>query len=244
MPANTDPLIRKLESIGDLSDEEKRAISNLPMRVSEVGGNEDVVCEGDVPSECCLLINGFMFRYKVLANGARQIISLHISGDIPDLQSFHIKRMDHSLATLIPSKVGYIAHSTLDKLVRDFPSIGTLFWQDTLIDAAIFREWIVNVGQRPALGRLAHLLCEMIVRLRAVGLVTDHMYQLPLMQTDLADALGISTVHTNRMLQELRSDGLIEFQGHRLTILDWPGLKEAAMFDPAYLHLRDPEIAA
>ncbi len=244
MPANTDRLIRKLESIGDLSDEEKRAITSLPLQVREIRRGEDVVREGDVPSECCLLIDGFMFRYKVLPDGVRQVLALHTPGDIPDLQSFHLKKMDHSVAALVHSKAGFIAHGALDKLVREFPSIGVLLWRDTLIDAAIFREWIVNVGQRSALGGLAHLLCEVFVRLRAVGLVTDHTCELPLTQSELADALGVSAVHVNRTLQELRGEGLIEFQSRHLTILDWPRLKAAAMFDPAYLHLRDPMIAA
>jgi CRP-like cAMP-binding protein len=129
-------------------------------------------------------------------------------------------------------------------LMRRFPTLTELLWRDTLIDAAIFREWIVAMGQRPAQSHLAHLLCEVFTRLRAVGLTVDHACSLPLTQAELGDACGLSTVHVNRTLQDLRRNGLIELQHSRLTILDWARLKEVAQFDPAYLHLREPEIAA
>ena len=244
MPVNTEPLIRKLESIGVLSEQDREVIASLPMQVRHLEADEDVVREGDVPSVCCLLLDGFMHRYKVLPDGKRQLLALHTPGDIPDLQSLFLRHLDHSLAASVPSTAGFIPHEALRALMREFPTLGELFWRDTLIDAAIFRAWIVALGQRSALSHLAHLLCEMFTRLRAVGLTQDHACSLPFTQTELGDACGLSAVHVNRTLQELRGEGLIEFHHGRLTILDWARLQEVAQFDPAYLHLRDPAMAA
>src|SRR3954470_6152041 len=146
--------------------------------------------------------------------------------------------MDHSLGTLSPCKVMYVPHETVRDLVRRCPRIGDAFWRDTLIDAAVFREWIVNVGRREAYGAMAHLLCEFYMRLRSVGLTNGSACEMPFTQADLADAVGISTVHTNRVLQELRAAGLISLRPRSLTVEDWEGLKEAGEFDPSYLHLR------
>jgi CRP-like cAMP-binding protein len=243
MPSNTEPLIRKLESIGALPELDREALANLPVQVRHLKADEDVVREGDVPSVCCLLVDGFMHRYKVLPDGKRQLLALHTPGDVPDLQSLFLRRLDHGLAATVPSTAAFIPHDALRALIRQFPTVADLFWRDTLIDAAIFREWIVALGQRSALSHLAHLLCEVFTRLRAVGLTQDHSCSLPLTQTELGDACGLSAVHVNRTLQDLRGEGLIEFHSSRLTILDWARLQEVAQFDPAYLHLRDPETA-
>jgi CRP-like cAMP-binding protein len=233
----TTALIRKLESIAPLTPEEKAALQRLPLRLKTVAADQDIVSEGDTPSECCLLVEGFACRYNVTAQGKRQILSFHISGDIPDLQSLHLDVMDHSLGTLIPCKLAFIRHDDMRRLMRDHPRLGDLFWRDTLIDAAVFRQWVVNVGRRQAPARMAHVLCELLVRLRAVELVEDHIFDLPVTQAELADAMGLSTVHVNRVLQELRSAGLISLHGKALKVLDWEGLKTTGEFDPTYLHL-------
>jgi CRP-like cAMP-binding protein len=230
-------LIRKLESIARLSPEEKAALQRLPLRLKAVAADQDIVSEGDTPSECCLLVEGFACRYNVTVQGKRQILSFHIGGDIPDLQSLHLSVMDHSLGTLIPCKLAFIRHDDLRNLMRNHPRLGELFWRDTLIDAAVFRQWVVNVGRRPSLARMAHVLCELLVRLRAVELVEDHVFDLPVTQGELADALGISNVHVNRVLQDLRKQNLIALQGKTLKVLDWEGLKTTGEFDPTYLHL-------
>ena len=231
------PIIRKLESIAVLSEEEKQAILCLPLRISKLGPDQDIVRDGDRASECCVIIDGFACRYKLLHNGRRQIMSFHIPGDIPDLQSLHLKVMDHSLGTLTPSTVGFVPHESVRELIKQCPAIGDLFWRDTMIDAAVFREWMVGMGRRSARARVAHLLCEILTRLKAVGLADEHRCELPIIQAELGDALGLSTVHVNRSLQELRGDGLITLRDHLLTIEDWDGLKNAGEFDPAYLHL-------
>ena len=151
-------------------------------------------------------------------------MSFHIPGDIPDLQSLHLEIMDHSLATVVPTKVAFIPHEAVRTFLRAHPRIADVFWRETLIDAAVFREWVVNVGRRDAYARIAHVLCEIYVRLRAVGLVDGQAYQLPITQAELGDATGLSTVHVNRTLQELRGNGLITTpKGGRVVIEDWAG---------------------
>src|SRR5215218_7414331 len=140
MPTNTQPLIRTLESIGALSDQDRAALANLPVQVRTLEADEDVVREGDVPSVCCLLLDGFVHRYKVLPDGKRQILAIHTPGDMPDLQSLFLKRLDHSLAASVPSTAAFIPHEALRALIRAHPTVADLFWRDTLIDAAIFRE--------------------------------------------------------------------------------------------------------
>ena len=232
-----DVLIRKLRSISPLTEDEKQRILDLPLSIREVGPDEDIVREGDRPFECCMLIEGFTCRYKLTEEGKRQIFSFHTPGDIPDLQSLHLKVMDHSLKTLTPCKVAFITHDSIRELTRRCPRIGDVLWRDTLIDAAIFREWMIGIGRRSAYTRIAHLLCEVFARLKAVGLANGDECEFPITQNEIGDALGLSTVHVNRSLQELRADGLIELRRNTLTILDWEALKKAGEFDPTYLHM-------
>ena len=238
------PLIRKLNAIADLTEAERQGLLGLPMTVKMVAQDQDIVREGDRPSECCLLVEGFACRYKLSDEGKRQIMSFHIPGDIPDLQSLHLKVMDHSLSTLMPSKVAFLQHEDLRELTHRFPRIGDMLWRDTLIDAAVFREWMIGIGRRSAYTRIAHLFCELLVRLRSVGLADGHSVEIPVTQAELGDALGLSTVHVNRVLQELRGNGLITLRGRYLHAPDWPGLKKAGEFDPTYLHLSDAGKAA
>src|ERR671921_418406 len=230
-------LIRKLRSIAPLSDEEKHCLLTLPLSARTVPADQDIVREGDRPKESCLIVEGFACRYKLTHDGKRQIFSFHIAGDIPDLQSLHLTVMDHSLSTLTPSRLAFIPHESLDELMHRCPRIAGVMWRDTLIDAAVFREWMIGIGRRSAEARIAHVLCEILVRMRAVGLANEHACELPLTQAELGDALGLSTVHVNRSLQELRKKGLITLKGSVLTVEDWPGLKQAGEFDPTYLHL-------
>jgi CRP-like cAMP-binding protein len=238
------PLIRKLESIFDLTDDERQALQNLPMQVAALREDQDIVREGDRPSRSCLILSGFACTYKMTAQGKRQIVSFTIAGDIPDLQSLHLKVLDNSVATLSPCSVGFITHENLRNLCNRFPRITSAFWRETLIDAAIFREWVMNVGRREGVSRTAHVLCELMVRLKAMGLVEDHSCDLPITQGEFADALGFTPVHVNRVFQQMRVEGLIVTQGTRLTIPDWDKLKEVGEFDPTYLHLEIEQAAA
>jgi len=238
------PLIRKLESIFTLTDDERKALQNLPMQVVVIKEGQDIVRAGDQPSRSCLLLSGFACVYKLTGDGKRQIVGFSIPGDVPDLQSLHLDVLDNSLSTLTPCRVGFITHEALRDICMRYPRITSAFWRETLIDAAIFREWVINVGQREAYSRIAHVFCELIVRLRAVGLVEDHACHLPITQAEFADAIGVSTVHVNRVLQEMRANGIIELKGDRLTIPDWETLKRAGDFDPTYLHLKRDQAAA
>ena len=242
-PPDQHPLVRKLESITDLTPEERQALLDLPMKVQPIGANQDIVREGDRPSRCCLVLQGFVCRYKMTLPGKRQIMAFHIPGDIPDLQSLHLSTLDHSLGTITPCEVGFIRHEDVRDLVRRFPRIGDAFWRDTLVDAAIFREWMLGIGRRSAKARVAHLLCELVTRLNAVGLVNDCTCEMPVTQSELADALGLSTVHVNRVVQELRAENLISWKGIAFTVLDWTDLKAIGEFEPGYLHLQRPEAA-
>ena len=239
----TTVLIRKLESIFALTDDERHALKTLPMQIVTLKENQDIVRQGDRPSRSCLILSGFTCTYKMTRDGKRQIHNFHIPGDIPDLQSLHLEVLDNSLGTLTPCSVGFITHEALNKLFERHYRIARAFWRETLIDGAIFREWMTSIGQREAYPRVAHLLCEMLVRLRAIGLANGDSCNWPITQAEIGDALGITTVHVNRVLQQMRTDGLIELQGNRLNIPDWEKLKKAGDFEPTYLHLRQEEAA-
>jgi CRP-like cAMP-binding protein len=237
-------LIRRLEIFFALTESEKEALLNLPLQVTTLRADQDIVREGDRPTRSCVLLEGFACTSKVTAEGKRQITAFHIPGDIPDLQSLHLEVLDSSLGTLTPCKVGFIQHEALHQLCDRHPRIARALWRETLIDASIFREWTVNVGRREAYARIAHILCELMARLEAVGLTKDHTCEIPITQNELADATGLSNVHVNRVLQELRGDNLIIFKGSTLEIPDREKLNKAGEFDPTYLHLDGRRAAA
>src|SRR5215212_8186417 len=229
-------LIRRLDSIAALSDAERQALAGMPMQVVDLKANQDIVRERSRPTASCLVLKGFACSFKMTGEGKRQILAFHLPGDIPDLQSLHLTVLDSGVGTITPCTVGFVQHQTLHDLCERHPRIARAFWRQTLIDAAMHREWIVNTGRRPAYERMAHLLCETVVRLRAVGLADRDGCDLPITQSEFGDALGLSTVHVNRVLQELRGAGLIVLKGSILSVLDWDGLRAAGDFDPAYLH--------
>ena len=228
--------IRKLEQFGALSHEERQVIENLPIKVRQVAADHDLAREGQRSKECMLLLSGMVCRYRLLQNGQRQIMSFHFPGDILDLTGLLLGNMDHSIGALTPVEVAPIAHATLLDWTEHHPRLGRLLWQDTLVDAAVFREWVVNVGRRSVYARTAHLLCEMVTRLSAVGLMHGNVCDVPITPVELADATGLSIVHVNRALQELRSRQLVDLRDTALVVLNWAGLQQAAGFDPAYLH--------
>jgi CRP-like cAMP-binding protein len=244
MDGEHERLIRKLESIAKLNDTERRALGALPLRIRKYADNDDIVQQGDMPGDCCLIVEGFVCRYKLLGRGQRQIVSFHIPGDVPDFQSLHLEVMDHSLGALSPCSVAFIPHAAVKELMQNQPGLAAAFWRDTLIDASIFREWLCGVGRRSAYERIAHLIAEMFVKYEAVGLTRNGSFELPITQAEYGDALGLSTVHVNRSLQALRKQGLIVSKGSRTQILDWEGLKKAGDFDPLYLHMHPHNLAA
>lgn len=230
-------LLRRLSAIGKLSDEDRHRIASLPFKRRSFSKGEEIVAEGSKSTSCCLVIAGYVHRSKALATGNRQIFSLHMPGDIPDLHSLHLPRMDHSLVATAPAEVALIPHMTIQGVLDKPSTLTALFWRDTLIDAAAFRAWMLMLGQAEAPVRMAHLFCELYVRSQLVGLNRENSFALPISQTDLADMLGTSTVHANRTLQDLRSQELVDFNQGRVTILRWEELARLGMFDSSYLHI-------
>jgi len=233
----TNPLIYKLERRDILSDEERKVLEQSISQIKEVGPDEDIVADGQRITFSTLVLSGWTVRYKLMGDGRRQITSFHIAGDFVDLHSFTLKRMDHSVAALTPCKIAIVPHENLRDITERLPHLTRLLWLSTVIDAAIHREWIIGMGQRSAHGRVGHLFCELYLRLQAVGLASDHKFTFPITQEELADALGFSTVHTNRALRKLRQLELATVKGQLVTIDNWEGLVREAEFDPVYLHL-------
>jgi CRP-like cAMP-binding protein len=230
------PLIRRWERRVPLSQADKDALLALPHQVRTCGRDAYLVREGEGTSTCNLLLSGFAYRQKLVNNGARQIISFHIPGEFVDLQNALLEVADHNVQSLSACDVAVIPKSALLDLMAARPAIGNAAWLDTLIDASIFREWVVNVGRRSARTRISHLLCELALRLRTCGASSGPTYDFPLTQEQLADATGLTPVHTNRTLQALRREGLISLTANKLTVLDWDGLAQAGDFSERYLH--------
>jgi CRP-like cAMP-binding protein len=231
------PLTRKLLWHGELSETERAALDAMIERTRDVFAGEDIVREGEKPSHSVLLLAGFAARYSLVDDGRRQIMAIHIVGDFVDLHSFVLKTMDHSVGALTRCRIALVAHDFLNSVTERLPHLTRLLWLDTLVDAATHREWMVGMGRRSALEQLAHLVCELYVRLEVLGQVDGASFDLPLTQTDLGDALGLSLVHINRTVRELRQAGLVTWRGSQVTIHNWTKLAELAQFDPTYLHL-------
>lgn len=238
MAARIGLLIRKLEQFGDLSSNERQILENLPIDVQQVDAGQSLRRDGQRSSHCLLLLNGMVCRYRTMQDGQRQIMSFHFPGDILDLSSLMLGTLDHEIEALTPLELAAIPHATVLGWIKHEPGLGRRLWQDTLVDAAVSREWVVNLGRRSAYARTAHLLCEMAARLQAVGLASDQSCTLPVTAAELADATGLSIVHINRVLQQLHSKRLVEAHGKTLAILDRDGLKHAGGYNPDYLHQR------
>ena len=229
-------LIRKLESIAP----SRRGASSHPEPAGQDPGSAAQAGHRARWRQALAVLppaDGWACRYKIIGEGRRQIFSFHIPGDIPDLQSLHIHTMDHSLCTVTESTVAFIPHESMLDLTARFPGVAAILWRDTLIDAAIFREWMVGMGRRSAFERIAHLFCELYLKLQAVGLAGSYRCPLPITQIDIGDALGLSNVHVNRVLQEMRGKRLITLRSSTLVIEAWDELIRVSEFDPTYLHL-------
>jgi CRP-like cAMP-binding protein len=232
-------LTTRLDAVVGLSEADRALIGKLPITARSLAADQDLVRTGEGASECWLLLDGYLYRHKETSDGRRQILSVYVPGDIPDLASLYLSRSDHTLSALGPAVAAHVPHSALQEMISASPALMRALQREMLVDAAIFREWILNIGTRQAVSRVAHLLCEIATRLRIVGLAKDLSFILPMSQADIGEATGISTVHANRVIQDLRSRGAIEWRNKTLRILDWDALVSIADFSPAYLHLRD-----
>jgi len=231
------PLIRKLENYAELTDEEKTALYEAAGPVRAYGAHEDLIREGEHASDVAVIVSGFACRHKMLPDGRRQIIGYFMPGDMCDARVFILKKMDHTISTLAPTVVTTLSREAILEITSSYPRLTRAFWWNTLVEEAIGRQWLVSIGQRTALERVAHLFCETYVRLQAVGLATPEGCELPVTQSELADTVTLSTVHVNRTLKELRRLGLVSMSSRSLIIHDFAGLRALAMFDPGYLHL-------
>ena len=232
-------LVTRLDAVVGLSEADRALIGALPATVRNFEADHDLVRTGDGASECWLLLDGYLYRHKETSEGRRQILSVYVPGDIPDLASLYLSRSDHTLSAMGPAIAAHVSHSALKEAIAASPTLMRALQREMLVDAAIFREWILNIGTRQAVSRVAHLLCEIATRLQTVGLAKDLSFILPMSQADIGEATGISTVHANRVIQDLRSRGAIEWRNKTLRILDWDALVGIADFSPAYLHLGD-----
>jgi len=235
-------LVDKLSLRDRLTPEEVAALDQVLGAPYEVPAGADIVRQHTRPQQSTLLISGFSARYTTLEDGARQITEINVAGDFIDLHSLLMKQMDHGVLALTDCVVAQAAHTRLIQLTERHPHLGRLLWLDTIIDAAIHRQWLVAMGRRSGLGHLAHLVCELYLRLQAAGQAGDLTFDLPLTQTVLGDALGLSTVHVSRLITELRGEGVVSWSGGRIRILDWYRLAEIAEFDPTYLRLQSEPV--
>jgi len=230
-------LVGKLDRYHTLDAAEQRAIERLPVTIKNTRRGQNIIREGDNCNFSCMIMEGFAFRYSMVESGKRQIMASCLPGDIPDLQSMALDKMDHSLGTLRPCKVAEIPHKAIRDLFEEQPRLAEVLWRETLIDAAAFRKWLMSVGRRAAVACVAHIVCEFVTRMKAIGRSDGITCEFPMTQTDLGDAAAISLVHVNRSLRELRESGLVTVFKDSLKIHDWEGLKQLAEFDPSYLQL-------
>jgi CRP-like cAMP-binding protein len=230
-------MVRKLSSHEELSSADRAAILALPFTRRKLPAGHYIVWDGDKPQHSCLLLSGFAYRHKLAGNGGRQIVSIHMKGDLVDLQNSLLGVADHNVQMLTAGEVALIPVDAMRELAFSHPSVGMAMWYDTLVDGSIFREWVLNIGRRDARTRIAHLLCEFAMRLELAELGQQTVYELPITQEQLADAVALTSVHVNRMLMQLEHDGLIRRTKRVISILDWTELVKVADFEPRYLHL-------
>lgn len=222
-----------------LSADELAALENSVSVVREVPARKVIARTGERVTESTLLLDGLICRYMDDRSGQRQLVSIHVPGDFVDLHGYPLERLDHDIATIGPVRVACWTHKALEEVLAPRPHLQKMLWFSTLLDAAMHREWIFRLGRLGADGRIAHLLCELDVRLEMVGLAANGRYSLPLKQADLAEACGLTGVHVNRVLRHLRERELVLFKGGEVTILNQQGLRSLAEFDPAYLYGND-----
>jgi CRP-like cAMP-binding protein len=224
--------LRRLSEIGVAAVK-----SAMHERILKSAAGEDLCCEGDRPDCVRLFLSGWAYRYKTLEDGRRQIVSFILPGDTCDVHIYLLSAMDHSVGTLTPVTYSELDGAAFERLMAVDRSVAEAFHCETLAARAVQREWAINLGRRDALERVAHVICELFERLKVVGLVDGNSFAFPVTQMDFADATGLSTVHLNRTLQELRSAGLIRLKDRILTIPDFEALSDTGMFNPNYLHL-------
>jgi CRP-like cAMP-binding protein len=238
-------LVRKLASRNALTASDEAAILELPYVTRTYEPNSYLVREGESPKpHCSFVISGFAFRQKLTVQGARQIVSLHMAGDVLDSQHLFLRRADHNVQALTRLETADIEREALHALLAERPAVAQAMWVDALIDASVFREWVMNVGRRDARTRIAHLLCEFATRMKAAGLSEGDRYELPMTQEQIGDATGLTSVHVNRTLKSLAADGLVYRDKRYLSFTNWENIRSVADFSALYLHLDQSNASA
>ncbi len=237
-------LARKLNSRHALGDADQAAVLALPFFRRSFEASAYIVREGEPPRKTCsFVISGYAFRQKLTVQGGRQIVSLELPGDLLDLQHLFLKTADHNVQALTRLETAEVDRDALRALAFERPAVGQAMWTQALVDASIFREWVMNVGRRDARARIAHLLCEFAIRMDAAGLSDGGRFELPMTQEQIGDATGLTSVHVNRMLRAMEADGLVYRDKRYLSFLDWERIRAAADFSALYLHLDEAEPA-
>jgi CRP-like cAMP-binding protein len=236
-------MVRKLEYRGKLSSADRAALLSLPHTIKRLDSQHYIVRERDQATHCCLMVSGFSVRHKIVAGGLRQIVAVHMAGEMVDLQNSMLGCADHSVQMLTRGEVAMIPREEIDRIASERPAVAKAMWIDTLVDASIFREWIANVGRRSARTRIAHLFCEFGLRLQHAGLAEETGYELPMTQEQLGDATGLTSVHVNRTIKALEADGLIgpRTSPRSINIGDWKRLAAVGDFDSGYLHMKNDD---
>jgi CRP-like cAMP-binding protein len=231
-------VVRKLATRAPLDEADRQAVMALPFVERSYHATTYVVREGDAPRRHCDFISaGFAFRQKLTSNGGRQIVSIHMPGDFIDLQHLFLNIADHSVQALTPLEVVGIERQALRHIALERPAVGSALWIDALVDSSIYREWVMNIGRRDARARIAHILCEVSIRMRAAGILSEERFELPLTQEQLADAVGLTPVHVNRTLKSLVDDGVVYRDKRYISFTDWNAIATIGGFNPLYLHL-------
>ena len=238
------PLVAKLSQFAPLSDQDVRLLETLCLREERFSAGANIAIEGEMPRSAFVLTRGMACRFRLMPDGRRQILTILIPGDFSDLHGFLLKAMDHSVAAIGPTRIAAIGREAVIDIIANHPRIGAALWWSAMQEEAMLRERIVALGRRSARGRVAYILCELVWRQRSIGIAEDHTIRLPFTQTDLADMLGLTSVHTNRVLQGFRRDGLITLAHQRLTLHDLERLQAISGLTNDYLQLNStpPEV--
>ena len=227
---------RKLDRLASLNQADRDAIGSLSFEVTIAQPNHYLVRAGDRVGRCCILLSGYACRHKISGNGARQIVSFHMAGDILDLQHLLLPLADHNIQTISEARLAWVSATDMARLVKERPAIADALWRDTLIDASVYREWVLNIGRRSAEARIAHMLCEFVTRREDAGLGSPERIPLPMTDEQIADATGLTSIQVTRVLHQLRTDGVIDSDKRETRILDWTRMRRIADFDSNYLH--------
>jgi CRP-like cAMP-binding protein len=234
----TSTLAQTLSRRDTLSSQDRELLERLRFRIQSYERGDEIIAAHSRPHESCLVIEGFTARTVDFEDGTRQVTGLEVPGDFVDLDALLLRQIDHNVVALTACTMGFTPHEDLHGIIERAPHLGRLLWLATVIDGAVQRTWITNFGRRSSLSHLAHLVCELYLRLEAAGVACDHQFDFPVSQQQLSEVLGLSAVHMNRTVQELRRLRLVTWSNGRIRIMDYDALVQLSAFDPTYLSLK------